>query len=263
MHALLKILRLEKIFFKLSLIADLQQRFNVLAQFFNDILWYGVQIVLFESLYLHVQDLGGWNLAETRVFLGILFLVDALQMVFFAHNFDSFNERLVRGDLDLAFTKPVSPQCLMMLPRLQCGFFLNVLFAAAWLGWSLSLLGDPFHWTRCLFLLIVIPAGLSIFYAIRLMVATMSLLMLHAESFYEIFFALFKLGTRPDRVYGPGMRYFILMVLPVGMIASVPTRVLVDPFTPWPLASLLAVAASSLLIANRFWNWSLRRYTSA
>ncbi len=257
-----KIFRLEKIFFKLSAIADLQQKVNLLTQFFNDILWYGVQIALFEALYLHLEALGGWNLAETRVFLGVLFLVDALHMVLFAHNFDSFNERLSRGDLDLALTKPVSTQCLMMLPRVQWGFFLNVLFALIWLGWSFSQLGPPFTWSRCWLLLIVVPAGLSIFYSIRLAVVTTALLMVRAESFFELFMGLFKLGTRPDRVYGPGMRYFILLVIPVGMIASVPTRVIVDPFTPWPILTLLAAAASSLFLANWFWRRSLRHYTS-
>lgn len=255
-----KILRLEKIFFKLSAIADLHQKVNLLTQFFNDILWYSVQIALFEALYLHVDALGGWSLAETRVFLGVLFLVDALHMVLFVHNFDSFNERLVRGDLELALTKPVSTQCLMMLPRVQWGFFLNVLFSLLWLGWSLPQLGPTFSWSRCWLLLIVIPAGLSIFYSIRLAVATTALLLGRAESFWELFFALFKLGTRPDRVFGPGMRYFILLVIPVGMIASVPTRVIVDPFTPWPILMLLAVATSSLFLANWFWRYSLRRY---
>lgn len=245
------------------MIADLQQRVNLITQFFNDILWYGVQIALFESIYLHVDALGGWNLAETRVFLGVLFLVDALQMFFFAHNFDSFNERLSRGDLELALTKPVSPQCLMMLPRIQCSFSLNVLFSLIWLGWSFSMLGAPFNWARCWLLFLVVPAGLSIFYAIRLTFATTALLMTRAESFVELFFAIFKLGTRPDRLYGPGVRYFILMVLPVGMIASVPTRIVVDPFTPWPITALLAAAAGSLFFANWFWRWSLRRYTGS
>lgn len=256
---MLKILRLEWIFFKLSLIADLQQPFNVLMQFFNDILWYSVQIILFESLYLHISELGGWHLPEMRIFLGMLFLIDGCQMVFFAHNFDHFTSRISRGDLDLVLMKPVSSQCLMSLPRLQCGFILNLLFAAGWLGWALSLL-KSFSWLHLALLVLVIPAGLAVFYSIRLFFVTLSLLTPHAESFNELFFSIFRLGVRPDRIYNNKVRYLILMVFPVAMIASVPTRILVDPFEFWPIAALLAAASCSLLFANRFWNWAIKRY---
>jgi len=256
---MLKILRLEWIFFKLSLIADLQQPFNVLMQFFNDILWYSVQIILFESLYLHISELGGWHLAEMRTFLGMLFFIDGCQMVFFAHNFDHFNARLARGDLDLVLMKPISSQCLMCLPRLQCGFLLNLIFAASWLGWSLSL--QDISWPHFALLFLAIPAGIAVFYSIRLFFVTLSLLTIHAESFNELFFSIFRLGVRPDRIYSNKVRYVILMVFPVAMIASVPTRVLVDSFEFWPLAALLTVASSSLFLTNKFWNWAIKRYS--
>lgn len=258
---MIKLFRLEWIFFRLSLIADLQQPFNVLTQFFNDILWYGVQIALFESLYLHVSSFGGWHLPEMRIFLGMLFSIDALQMIFFAHNFDEFSARVSRGDLDLVLLKPVNSQYLMCLPRLQCGFLLNLLFSGIWLGWGFALL-DTFSWVHLGLLLLVIPAGLAIFYAIRLFFVTLSLVMTQSEAFQEIFFSVFRLGTRPDSLYSSKIRYFILLIFPVAMIASVPTRILVDPFDLFLLLKLFAIAFGFLFIISRFWNWALKRYSS-
>ena len=258
--SLKKMLYLEWTFFKLSAIADLQVPFNVGLQFVNDILWYTMQIILFEALYLHVDSLGGWGIAEMRVFLGILFLVDAFQMIFFAHNFDLFSERIVHRDLDLLLLRPVSSQQLMTSQKLQCGFLLNAIFALSWLLWSLSLLPDGFPWMRSLLIFIVVPAALSIFYSTRLIFSTLALLMTRAEHFHDLYFTFFKMGQRPDHLYGPGIRYIILMVIPVGMIASVPTRVLVDPADSWALPALLAAAVVSLFVANLFWRWSVKRY---
>jgi ABC-2 type transport system permease protein len=56
------------------------------------------------------------------------------------------------------------------------------------------------------------------------------------------------------------VRYFILMVIPVGMIASVPTRALVDPTDIFALPSLLIMAALFCFLSNRFWHWSVKRY---
>ncbi len=253
-------LHLEWTFFKLSAIADLQVPFNLVLQFTNDILWYAMQIVLFEALYLHVDSLGGWGIAEMRVFLGVLFLVDAFQMIFFAYNFEVFSEKIVHRDLDLLLLRPVSSQQLMTSQKIQCGFLLNAVFALSWLLWSLSLLPGGFPWMHSLLIFIVVPAALSIFYSTRLIFCTVALLMTRAEHFHELYFTFFKMGQRPDHLYGPGIRYIILLIIPVGMIASFPTKVLVDPADHEALPALLAAAAGFLLVANLFWRWSVKRY---
>ncbi|MFI0435994.1 MAG: ABC-2 family transporter protein [Parachlamydiaceae bacterium] len=253
-------LNLEWTFFKLSAIADLQVPFNLGLQFVNDMLWYTMQIILFESLYLHLDNLGGWSIAEIRVFLGVLFLVDAFQMILFAHNFDVFSEKIVHRDLDLLLLRPVSSQQLMTSQKLQCGFLLNAIFALSWLLWSLSLLPEGFPWMRSWLIFIVMPAALSIFYSTRLMFCTVALLMTRAEHFHELYFIFFKMGQRPDHLYGPAIRYIILLMIPIGMVASFPTRVLVDPTDSWALPALLVVAIVSLLVTHLFWRWSVKRY---
>ena len=255
-----KMLHLEWIFFKLSTIADLQMPFNIGIQFMNDILWYTMQIILFEALYLHVDNLGGWGIAQMRVFLGVLFLVDAFQMILFAYNFEVFTERIVNRDLDLLLMRPVSAQQMMTSQKMQCSFIFNAVFALGWLLWGLSLLPGGFPWMRSLLIFIVVPAALAIFYSTRLIFSTIALLMTRAEHFHELYFTFFKMGQRPEHLYGSGLRYLILLIIPVGMIASFPTRVLVDPTDSWALPLLLIVSVSFLFLANRFWRWSVKRY---
>jgi ABC-2 type transport system permease protein len=255
-----KMLQLEWTFFRLSAISDMQVPFNLGVQFMNDILWYTMQIILFEALYLHVDSLGGWGIAQMRVFLGMLFLVDAFQMILFAYNFDVFTEKIVHRDLDLLLLRPVSTQQLMTSQKLQCGFIFNAIFALGWLLWSLSLLPEGFPWMRSLLIFVVVPAALAIFYSTRLIFCTLALLMTRAEHFHEFYFTFFKMGQRPEHLYGPGIRYIILLIIPVGMIASFPTKVLVEPANSWALPSLLVVSVSFLFLANRFWRWSVKRY---
>lgn len=260
MHALIKMFRLEWMLFKLSAITDLQMRFNLITQFFNDALWYTVQVILYEAVYLHVGTLGGWGVAETRVFLGVLFVVDGLQMVFFAYNFDHFPDKVVRGELDMLLLKPVSAQQLFTSQRLQCGYVLNVLLALCWLVWAMTSLPGGFLWSHFFLILLVVPAGVSVFYATRLIFNLPALLFRQSADLQALYFSIFRLGLRPDKLYGPGLRYFVLMVIPVGMIASVPTRVLVDPFDVWVMAGLIGVALFMLVLANQLWHFSLRRY---
>lgn len=260
LSSLKKMLSLEWTLFKISAIADLQVTFNLWIQFINDILWYLVQIALFESIYLNVNNLGGWGIAEMRVFLGVLFLVDAIHMVLFAHNFDVFSEKIAKKELDLLLLRPVSAQQLMTSQRIQCGFILNAIFAFCWIMWALSLLPGGISWMHFLALLVVVPAGLIVFYSVRMVVCTLALLVTRAEHFHDLFFTFFRMGQRPDRLYGPTLRYFILLVLPVGLVASFPARVLIDPTDYSTLFLLLLGASISLWVVNRFWHWSVKRY---
>lgn len=255
-----KILAIEWALFKLSATADLQVPFNLSVQFLNDILWYLLQIVLFESLYSNVSYLGSWGIAEMRVFLGMLFLVDAFQMILFAHNFDVFSEKIIRKDLDLILLRPASAQQLMTCQRLQCGYILNAFFAFCWLMWSLSLLPGGFSWSRFLLVFIVVPCGLAVFYSSRLIVNTFALLITKAEYFQDLYFTFFRMGQRPDRLYSPGVRYLILMIIPVALIASVPARVLVDEEGSYILPFLILAAGVCLGVSHVFWRWAVKRY---
>lgn len=255
-----KIFAMEWILLRLSSVADLQQPINIGLQFFNDVLWYLLQIVLFETLYLHADQIGGWGLAEMRVFLGLIFVVDALQMIFFAHNFDVFSEKVVQRDLDLMLLRPVSTQQLMTCSKLQVGYLLNLVLGSCWLLWSLVMLPRGIQVSHLALLVLIIPCSLAIFYSTRLLFCTLALLMTRAEYFHEFYFTLFKLGQRPDRLYGPGLRYLVLLVVPVAMIASVPTRILVEDAFSWPLPSLIAGSISFVILSRLFWKWSVRRY---
>lgn len=180
-------------------------------------------------------------------------------MVLFSKNFETFFERVARGDIELLLLKPVSSQQLISAQRLQCGYLPNCCFAAAWLVWSLLSLPAGFQCSHLFALLVAIPMALAIFYATRLIVCTTSLVLARADQIQELYFVFFRLGQRPDRLYGQTMRYVMLMIVPVGMIASMPARLLVDPFEWWILASLIATTVIFLLFANRFWYWALKK----
>lgn len=98
---ILKYWKLFKAFAKASFVADLEYRANFLTRIVTDIFWYAAQIMTFETIFLHTDNVGGWNLDQTRVFLGMLFVADAIYMVLFHDNLDRMSDRVRKGELDL------------------------------------------------------------------------------------------------------------------------------------------------------------------
>lgn len=258
-----KHLQLFAAFFKISAIADLEYRANLAVKIFTDLLWYCSQIAVFEVLYLHTPQLAGWNVHQMRVFMGIMFLVDAIYMVIFHENLESLPEKVRKGDLDLLLVKPVSSQFMMSCGRFSTAYIGNAILLLGWIGWALAQLPDGVPWARLPFLALVIPCGALVIYSMRLFFTGTTLIFTQAQAVVYIWYQVYRLGTRPDRIYPPWLRYAVLTIVPVGFIASVPARVVLDP-ADWLLVVVPPLLAALLLyLTTLYWRFALRFYSSA
>lgn len=262
MNVLRKYLRLYWSFFRASFIADLEYRANFASRIVTDIFWYLAQIITFEGIFLHTPDLGGWTAPQMRVFLGVLFVVDAIYMVLFYENLDRMTERVRKGELDIFLAKPVNSQFMVSLQRANTAILGNLLIASLWLGWSLSQIPD-FNPLKLFWLMMLVPCGVLAIYATRFAFVATSVIFTRSDSLQFLWFQIYKLGMRPDSIYVPWFRVLMLSVIPFGIVASVPTRSLL--FEPdYNLYAWVVLWSFVLLYAsNKFWNYCLRQYSSA
>lgn len=259
---LAKYFGLYKAFFRASFIADMEFRANFLVRIVTDIFWYIAQILTFEVLYRHTTMIGNWNLSQTRVFLGILFVIDAVYMVLLSENLDRFSDKVRKGDLDLLLAKPVNAQFMVSLQRVNTAIMGNMLIAFSWMIFSLSQLPE-FSWWRLLWLILLIPCGVTVIYALRFMMGALAVIFTRSENIQFMWYQLYKLGMRPDSIYFPWLKFIILTIVPVGVIASVPARALLDPPNYLLFVWVLVLAPSLIFISNRFWKFCLKYYSSA
>lgn len=262
MKTLFKYMRLAKAFFKASIVADLEYRANFATRIVTDVIWYLAQVVTWEGLFRVTDRIGSWNLDQTRVFLGVLFVVDALYMIFFSENLDHMSEKVRKGEIDLLLTKPVSSQFMTSCQRMNTAILGNLTIAITWLTFALWNLPD-FQWPRLLWLIVLIPAGLLSLYSIRFMFCSLAMLFTRAENVQYLWFQLYRLGMRPDTIYVPWLRILVLSALPVAAVASVPARALLDPPHFPMFIWVILWTAVLVFISHRFWNFCLRNYSSS
>lgn len=257
-----KYLGLYRALFQASLIADLEYRINFVTRIVTDIFWYMAQIVTFKVLFMHTQTIGNWNFAQMRVFLGILFVVDALYMVMLHDNLDRISEKVRKGELDLVLAKPVNSQFMMSFQRVSTALLGNLTISIGWLVYSLIMLGD-FSIERLLWLIVLIPCSFAVLYACRFVFASLSLILVRAENLQYIWYQVYKLGMRPDSIYSPWIKFTVLTIIPVGVIASVPARALLDPPDYGLFAWTAVLAVVSVWLSTKMWRFALRFYASA
>jgi ABC-2 type transport system permease protein len=257
-----KYLSLFSAFMRTSFIADLEFRANFATRILTDIFWYLAQILTFEALFLHTERIGTWDVYQTRVFLGVLFVVDALYMIFFHDNLESMDESVRKGELDLLLAKPVNSQFMISLRRTATALTGNLIIGAVWLAASLWNLPDM-HWARLFWLLLFVPCGTLTFYAFKFFFASFAVIFTKSENLKYIWYQLYKLALRPDSIYAPWLKFVLMTAFPVSFISSVPARAILEPSNPWMFAWVVVWTSGLIWLSHRFWRFALRFYSSA
>lgn len=261
MRKLRKYLGLYAAFFRASLTADLEFRSNFAIRIVTDIFWYLAQIMSFELLFNFTGHIGDWTRAEMRIFLGVLFVVDGVTMVILQINMDSLGESVRKGTLDLLLTKPVNSQFMISLQKVSTAHLGNLTLAVAWLAWALLSSGQGVGW-RLLSLCVTVPCGVVIFYGFRFLFAAGTVIFTAAGNLQYLFYHFYRLGMRPDTIYSPWLKYTVLTLLPMGLIASVPARIVLGTGSLWLSLWCVGLAALSLWVSTWVWRFALRYYAS-
>jgi ABC-2 type transport system permease protein len=248
--------------FKASFIADLEYRANFFTRILTDIFWYAAQILTFEVIYQHTNKIGDWGLKEMRVFLGLLFVIDAFYMIIIHENLENLSEKVRKGDLDLLLAKPVNSQFMITLQKANTAILGNFLIGTSWLIYALNGL-DDFNYWRLLWLIILVPCSLAVIYTMRFMFSATAVIFTRSENLQFLWWQVYRLGMRPDSMYFPWLKFILLTVIPVGVIVSIPARALLNPpdliYLLWPLI----LAPILIYLSNRFWKFALKFYSSA
>ena len=246
-----------------SFMSDIEYRANMVVKILVDIIWYAAQFSIFEVLYSHTDSIGGWTHEQTRVFMGVLFVVDAIYMVLFHENLDHIAWMVKRGELDLLLTKPISSQFMISCKKVNVTYVANIVLTTVFLLWAISGLSTPIGWTQVLFFLLSIIFSLSVIYAFRMSFAVLSIIFQNAEYITFLWYQLYRFGTRPDGMYPTLLRYALMSFVPVAFIASVPSRFLIEG-VQWDLFfGGIALSVTLLFLTSKFWNYALKKYSSA
>ena len=260
--SLRKFLGLYKAFFKASLVADLEYRLNFVFLVFAEFVWYSTQLILFEVLYRHTKLIGNWDLSQMRVFIFLVLFVDSIYMILWDQNFSSFTDNVRKGSLDLLLMKPINSMFMLSSQRISVSHIPCFFITAGNLIWSLNQL-PQFEWLRLLWLLILIPAGLSVIFCGRFALNSTSIIFTRADFLQYVWYSVFRLGLRPDAIYSGLMRKLLIFVVPFAMVASVPARILMEPVSHWLILWACVMPFLLFYLLKKYWVFCLRHYSSA
>ena len=260
---MLRYLRLYLSFLRFSFAKSSQFRLDFFFRIFMDIIYYVVNISFFKAIFLHTPTLGGWTEGEMLVFVGAFITVDALMMTFVSNNIWVLPQAITKGELDYYLLRPVSALFFLSSRDIAVNSFLNLLMATGILGWALWSYPLSFSLFDLAVFAVLLLNGLFLHLLLQILFILPVFWTLTGRGFHGAFWIMTRFAERPDGIFQGWIRKVITVALPFSLIASYPTRYLVEGGPLWILGHVALVTAGLFALVIGLWRFALRSYSSA
>ena len=248
---------------KLSLMEGFEYRANVLLHILAKLLWTALTLIFFEVIYLHTDEIVGWNKSEVLILFGTFLVVRALFAAFFYDGPSTLPRLIQTGRLDLLLAKPVSSQFTISVCETDVGDLARLFLGAFLVLHSFGDLGITVGIGQMITYLLLIPASVMTFYSLYFMVLTTSIWLVRLDNAGEVINTIIFLGKFPVSVFPKTVSFLLTFVFPIAFAGTVPAEVLLGRVS-WPLVFYgFGISVVLLRLSHRFWNFALKRYTSA
>jgi ABC-2 type transport system permease protein len=257
-------------FFRNSLVREMTFRGNLLITIVTRLFYFVAQVALFEIIYRQVNAINDWTRPEYFAFLATGMLINSLVETFFMPNCANFSELIRTGNLDFVLLKPIDPQFLISFEKMELAMLNQAVLALALLGYALVRIGGPIDPIRAAMYVLFVGVGVAFFYSLMLILASTSVWFGRNSGLYDFWFYIIIFARYPREIYGgslagDALQFTFSFMIPILLVVTVPSRVLLakvlDP--SWLTLVALAAAVLGLVVSRAIFRWSLRAYRSA
>lgn len=226
-----------------------------------DVVWAVVGIGFFRVLLFAIPEISGWTFEMLAIPLGILYFLNAVIWGVFWSSMLRLPRDINKGDLDMFLVKPANSQFLVssryiginLLPSVVAGAFLT------WYGFRANDLPP--------IMLLVVPVAVVsasvISYAVWFMTTTLAFWFNRLLNIANLFPHSLDVARYPVAIFHPFIQFLFTYIVPFALMAFLPADVIFGRISPVALLLPLSLGGLLLVASHKFWNFSLRRYSSA
>ncbi|HXG08715.1 MAG TPA: ABC-2 family transporter protein [Gemmataceae bacterium] len=259
-----------------SLAREMAFRGNFLAKLAVEILWLGILLIFYRTVFAQTSVVAGWTEAEYLFFVGCYYTLGGIIETFFLGNCAGFSDLIRSGDLDHYLLKPIDEQFLLTCWDIDWSTASNVLLGSAVMALALGQMdGWVFRPGQALIFVLMLLCGTAIAYSFLVMLMSTAVWMVRNQSLFELWWLFSSLMRYPREIFTQSwaqpIGWFFTFIIPVMVVANVPARVMVkrvlDPsseeFDPAIILFTAAATVALLVVSRKFFRFALRRYRSA
>ncbi|MBE9113070.1 ABC-2 family transporter protein [Nodosilinea sp. LEGE 07298] len=253
-----KVLRL---FWSTAIAAELEYRLNFLVTALISLGGLAGSLFGLFLFYRTGYEFEGWSWEAALLVLGLFTVLQGFSAMVLIPNLNKIVNQVQQGTLDFVLIKPISSQFWLSTRIISPWGLPDVVFGLVMIGYGGSRLG--LGWADYGLAIVPLALGAITLYSLWFMLGATSIWFVKIYNVTEVLRGLLEAGRFPIAAYPVAYRVFFTFVVPVAFLTTVPAQTMLGQGgRGWLLASAL-LAVVLLLVANRFWRFALRFYTSA
>jgi ABC-2 type transport system permease protein len=255
------------------LVREMSFRGHFLINAVTNTLWFALQIVFFEVIFMNNdgKPIAGWSEYEVLFLLGTQHLVSQFfELIFFTNCMD-ISEQIRTGTLDFVLTKPVNPQFLLSVRKVNFNSVANIPVAFAILGYAGYKLGVHLTVSNVLVYTALIVCGVLILYNTLFIMALSAFWIIRNQSLFELWFPVRNFARYPIDMYPPSLKFLLTFVFPILAVTNFPAMSLMpltsemsrSAFNPTHAWIVAGWTVAMLFLGHLLFRFALNRYRSA
>jgi ABC-2 type transport system permease protein len=249
---------------KIGLMQQMAYRSHFFMMIAGKIIRIGLLFLFFQAVFLRVNRIGQWSYEQVLLLFATFQIIDYLMSVTFHRNLAfQFPMRIRSGELDSRMLFPINLLFLVSFERIDLIDFVSFFPSLAFLGYVLYRLDFAFTFAQAATYAALVVNALVFLYAMVLMIATVSFWTVQSQGVAKIFDSLLKVGRYPLDIFGDFFKTVLIYILPLVLIAHLPSRALLDALSPRSMLFAFGGTTVFLIASVGFWRLGLRNYVSA
>jgi ABC-2 type transport system permease protein len=256
-------LRLLGVFYKYSLLGELEYRVDLIANVVMSVFWLAWAVIGVTVFFMYADKMGDWSYPEVLMVVALFTLFNGLMEAFLRPNIGSVIDQIRDGTFDFVRLKPVNVQFLASFRNIVVWHLIDVVIGIGLIAYALAQLRIvPSPAQIALFVLMLLTA-MIIVYTLWLTIASLAFWFVRLDNITELFYGFYEAGRYPVTIYRGIVRAFLTFVVPVAFVTTFPASALLGRLDQATVLIGVTFGIVSFLLASRFWRFALRHYSSA
>lgn len=235
-------------------------RFGMIIFVFGKLFRIGIYLAFIYFLFSGTKGILGFDRNQIMLFLLTFTFLGAVGQMFLREVY-RFRGRIVSGEFDFDLVKPIHP----LLHNLAGGFDVLDLITMPIIVFVLAKVMSQINFDLVqLFLYIILSInGLLIITAIHILVAGFGIIYTDIDHMLMTYRDIETMGRFPVDIYKEPLRQILTFVIPIGIMFTVPAKALLGLVSWQGVIGALMVGLISITLSFRFWNFAVKKYSSA
>lgn len=204
----------------------------------------------------------GWSRNELILLTGSYTIMWGIVNILFQRNFQDLTMVIDRGKLDSTLLKPIDSQFLVSFKQLNYAAFSRLILGYIIITTIASRVSLHISFLNFIAYLILILLGVTIIYSVWFMILTILIWHHSLNNLNALANNMVGYSRYPQEMFQK-VSPSLLVLFPVLITSSIPTRFLLHKARSLELLFLFLASTTTLFLSRKFWQFALRSYTSA